>query len=60
MDTYLFPDPAVQAMFLLDESENDVHTAIALALMNAQKENVRDVRYWFAVVDALTLTRQAN
>jgi len=28
--------------------------------MNAQKENLGDVRYWVAVVDALTVKGQVN
>jgi hypothetical protein len=55
-----FPDPAVQAMILLDETGNDLQIAIALALMNAQRENVGGVRYWVAVVDALTLKEEGN
>ena len=59
MNTY-FPNPTVQAMILLDETGNDVFTAIELALMNAQKEIMGDSRYWFAVADALTLKRLEN
>ncbi len=55
-----FPDPIVQAMFLLDATENDLQTAIALALINAQKDNLGGIRYWVAVVDALTVTGQEN
>jgi hypothetical protein len=60
MNTYIFPDPIVQAMSLLDEADNDVQTAIALALMNAQKQNVGRDGYWIAVVDALTVKEQDN
>lgn len=59
MNTY-FPNPAVQAMILLDETENDLFTAIELALMNAQKGESGGVRYWVAVADALTLKEQEN
>jgi hypothetical protein len=59
MNTY-FPNPTVQAMILLDETGNDVFTAIELALINAQKETVSDFRYWVAVADALTLNEQEN
>jgi len=60
MDVHYFPHPTVQAMFLLDEAENDLETATELALMNAQKENLGDVRYWVAVVDALSVKGQLN
>jgi hypothetical protein len=60
MNTYYFPQPTVQAMFLLDETENDLQTAIELALMNARKEDAGDIRYWVAVVDVLTQKKQAN
>jgi hypothetical protein len=59
MNTY-FPSPTVHAMILLDETGNDLYTAIELALMNARKENLGDDRYWFAVVDALTAEGQVN
>ena len=59
MNTY-FPTPTVQAMILLDETGNDLFTAIELALINAQKESIRDFRYWVAVADALTLKDQEN
>ena len=58
-DTY-FPPPAVQAMFLLDETEDDPSTAIALALTIAKDEDIGDVKYWVAVADALTLNEQEN
>jgi hypothetical protein len=58
MTTY-FPHPAVQAMFLLDETGNDLPTALELALMNARKESV-GFRYWVAVADALTLKEEEN
>jgi hypothetical protein len=60
MNTHQFPDPTVQAMFLLDATENDLEIAIQLALMNARKEDLGGVRYWVAVVDALTLKEQEN
>lgn len=59
MNTY-FPNPTVQAMILLEETENDLFTAFELALMNARKDNVGDVRYWVAVANALTLNEQEN
>jgi hypothetical protein len=59
MNTY-FPAPTVQAMILLDEAGNDVFTAIELALINAQKDNAGDSRYWVAVADALTLDKLEN
>jgi hypothetical protein len=59
MNTY-FPDPTVQAMILLDETGNDLPTAMELALMNARKENTGDFRYWVAVADALTVKEQEN
>jgi hypothetical protein len=55
-----FPHPTVQAMFLLDETENDISAAIELALTIATKEDIGDVRYWFAVADALTANGQGN
>jgi hypothetical protein len=59
MNTY-FPNPTVQAMILLEETGNDLFTAIELALINAEKENIGDFRYWFAVADALTLKELEN
>jgi hypothetical protein len=59
MNTY-FPNPTVQAMILLEETENDLFTAFELALTNARKDNVGDVRYWVAVANALTLNEQEN
>jgi hypothetical protein len=59
MNTY-FPNAAVQAMILLDETGDDRFTAMELALINAQKENVGDFRYWVAVADALALKDQEN
>jgi hypothetical protein len=59
MNTHL-PEPTVQAMFLLDETENDLNTAVELAKMNAREKVVGDIRYWVAVVDALTLKEQEN
>lgn len=59
MNTY-FPNPTVQAMILLDETGNDLLTAIGLALINAQKRNIGDFRYWVAVADALILKDQEN
>jgi hypothetical protein len=58
MNTY-FPNPTVQAMILLDESENDMDTAIEMALMNARMDN-GDFRYWVAVADVLTLKEKEN
>jgi hypothetical protein len=49
-----FPTPTVQAMILLDETGNDLFTAMELALINAHKEHIGDSRYWIAVADALT------
>lgn len=49
-----FPNPTAQAMILLDETGDDLFTAMDLALINAQKENTGDSRYWIAVADALT------
>jgi hypothetical protein len=59
MNNY-FPHPTVQAMSLLDAAGDDLGTAIELALMNARQENIGDVRFWVAVVDALTLTEREN
>ena len=59
MNAY-FPSPTVQAMILLDETGDDLYTAIELALMNARKENVGSVSYWVAVADALTVEEQEN
>jgi hypothetical protein len=55
-----FPDPTVQAMFLLDATMDDLPTAIQLALLNAQTERVCDESYWLAVVDVLTSQQQEN
>ncbi|HLW88960.1 MAG TPA: hypothetical protein VKR57_10745 [Terriglobales bacterium] len=55
-----YPNPTVQAMMLLDETGNDLRTAVELALINARAEELGDVRYWIAVVDALTLKDQEN
>jgi len=55
-----FPNPTAQAMILLDETGNDLFTAMELALINAQKENTGDSRYWIAVADALTLNELEN
>jgi hypothetical protein len=55
-----FPNPTVQAMFLLDETGNDLQIAIALALMNAQAESCEDVRYWVTVADVLAREEQEN
>jgi len=44
----------LQAMLLLDETDDDLQTAIALASMNAQKTDVEIERYWGAVADILT------
>ena len=46
--------PTLQAMFLLDDTGDDLQVAIALALMNARKTDVEIERYWSAVVDVLT------
>jgi hypothetical protein len=54
MNMHYFPHPALQAMFLLVETDGDLQTAIALALMNARKTDVEIERYWSAVVDVLT------
>lgn len=54
MNIYYFPHPTLQAMFLLDETDDDLQAAIALALMNARKTDVEIERYWGAVVDILT------
>jgi len=51
---HYFPHPTLQAMFLLDETDDDLQTALALALMNARKTDVEIERYWGAVVDILT------
>ena len=59
MNTY-FPHPTVEAMFLLDETNNDLPTAMALALLIARKEDIRDVRYWVAVADVLTVNAPEN
>ncbi len=59
MNTY-FPNPAVQAMILLDETGNDPFIAMELALINAQKENIGDFRYWVAVADVLAVKEQEN
>jgi hypothetical protein len=59
MNTY-FPNPTVQAMILLDETENDLFTAIELALIKAQEENIGDFRYWVAVADVLTRHEMEN
>ena len=59
MNTY-FPNPAVEAMILLDETGDDRFTAMELALINAQKENFGDFRYWVAVADALALKELEN
>jgi hypothetical protein len=55
-----FPHPTVEAMFLLDETDNDLPTAMLLALMIAGKEETRDVRYWVAVADVLTVNPAEN
>ena len=55
-----FPNPTVQAMFLLDEAGNDLQIAIAMALMNAQAESRGDVRYWVSVVNVLAREEQEN
>ncbi len=60
MDINDFPHPTVQAMFLLDETGDDLQTAIELALMNARKEDMECGRYWVAVADALTLRDLEN
>lgn len=59
MNTY-FPHPSVQAMFLLDQTENDLPTAIEMALMNTRKEDREAVSFWVAVVDALTPKAQVS
>ena len=46
--------PTLQAMFLLDDTGDDLQVAIALALMNARKTDVEIERYWSAVVEVLT------
>jgi len=60
MNTHYFPHPTVQAMFLLDETGDDLPTAIALALMNVRKKDIADDRYWVAVVEALTQQQPEN
>ena len=61
MNTHYFPHPTVQAMFLLDETGDDLPTAIALALMNVRKnKEIEDDRYWIAVVEALTQRQPEN
>ncbi|MGC1449149.1 MAG: hypothetical protein WA830_03845 [Candidatus Sulfotelmatobacter sp.] len=52
--------PSVRAMFLLDETGDDLQTAIDLALMNARKVDIECDRYWVAVADALTLRDLEN
>jgi hypothetical protein len=54
MNMHYFPHPTLQAMLLLDETDDDLQTAIALASMNAQKTDVEIERYWGAVADILT------
>lgn len=55
-----FPNPTVQAMFLLDETGNDLQIAIVLALMNAQAESREDVMYWVSVANVLARKEQEN
>jgi hypothetical protein len=59
MNAY-FPHPTIEAMFLLDETDNDLPTAMLLALMIAGKEDIRDARYWVAVADVLTVNQPEN
>lgn len=54
MNIHYFPHPTLQAMFLLDDTDDDLQAAIALALMNARKTDVEIDRYWASVADALT------
>jgi hypothetical protein len=53
MNIHYFPHPTLQAMFLLDDTDDDLQAAITLALMNARKTDVEIDRYWAAVADAL-------
>jgi hypothetical protein len=55
-----FPDPTVQAMFLLDATKDDLLTAIEVALLNAQVEDHRGESYWQAVADVLTSQQHEN
>jgi hypothetical protein len=55
-----FPNPTVQAMILLDETGNDLFTAMEMALLNANKENIGNPRYWIAVADALIVNELEN
>ncbi|MGO8983899.1 MAG: hypothetical protein ACLPHI_16235 [Terriglobales bacterium] len=55
-----FPHPTVQAMFLLDETDDDLQIAKALALMNARKDEMEGDRYWAAVLDALMQKEPGN
>ena len=59
MNTY-FPHPTVEAMLLLEEVDNDLPTAMLMALMIAEKEDIRDFRYWVAVADVLTVNEPEN
>jgi formylmethanofuran dehydrogenase subunit E-like metal-binding protein len=47
-------------MFLLDATKDDLLTAIEVALLNAQVEDVRGDSYWQAVVDVLTSQQHEN
>jgi hypothetical protein len=60
MNIYYFPHPTLQAMFLLDETDDDLQAAIALTLMNARKTDSEIDRYWAAVADALTRKELEN
>jgi hypothetical protein len=59
MNTY-FPNPTVQAMILLDEADDDLCAAIELAVLSARTEKYEGDRYWFAVLDALTVEERTN
>lgn len=59
MNTY-FPNPAVQAMVLLDQTENDLYAAMELALLLSTKQDIADARYWVAVADALMVSEEQN
>jgi len=47
-------------MFLLDETDDDLQIAKALALMNARKDEMEGDRYWAAVLDALMQKEPGN
>ena len=59
LNTY-FPNPAVQAMVLLDQTENDLCAAMELALILSTRQDVADARYWVAVADALMVSKEQN